>query len=108
MLFLFCISGELVIVNTWTSNKVKEALSQFVVWMKWLIAFNQYSQLYFLEWKSLYCDANLLKFNPKGLIVTEQAMVEVMVWCQAGNKPLSKPVFNDIYGAYGITRPELV
>ena len=50
----------------------------------------------------------LLKFNPEGLIVTESAMIEVMVWCPAGNKPLLKPVFNDIYGAYGITRPELV
>ena len=50
----------------------------------------------------------LLKFNPKGLVATKSAMVEVMVWCQAGNKPLSKPVLNDIYGANGITRPELV
>ena len=33
-----------------------------------------------------------LKFVPKGPIYNKSAMVQVMAWCQTGNKPLPKPM----------------
>ena len=33
-----------------------------------------------------------LKFNPKGLINNNPALVQIMAWCRLGDKPLSEPM----------------
>ena len=61
--------------------------------------------------KCIFIDENLCiliqispKFVPKDPIDTKSALVEVMAWCQSGDKPLPEPMltqFTDIYAVIG-------
>ena len=42
----------------------------------------------------------LLKFVPKDLIDNKSALVEVMAWCQTGDKPLSEAMMTQFTNAY--------
>ena len=37
-----------------------------------------------------------LKFNPKGPVDKIQPLVQIMMWCWPGNKPLSEPMFQSL------------
>ena len=55
---------------------------------------------YFLEWKLLYFDLNLLKFVANGPIDNIPALIQIMTWRQIGDKPLSETMvalFTDGY-----------
>ena len=41
-----------------------------------------------------------LKFVPRGSIDNKAALVQVMAWCQTGDKPLSEPVMTQFIDAY--------
>ena len=41
-----------------------------------------------------------LKFVPKGPIDNKPALVQIMAWCQIGDKPLSAPMLNQFTDAY--------
>ena len=41
-----------------------------------------------------------LKFVPRSPIVNKPALVQVMAWCQIGNKPLSEPMLTQFIDAY--------
>ena len=41
-----------------------------------------------------------LKFVPKGSIDDKPALVQIMAWCRAGNKPLPEPMFPQFTDAY--------
>ena len=46
-----------------------------------------------------------LKYVPKGPIDNNLALVQIMAWCQTGDKPLSEPMmawFGDIYASLGL------
>ena len=45
-------------------------------------------QMYFLEWKFCISSQISLKSVPKDPIDDKSALVQVMAWCQRGNKPL--------------------
>ena len=49
-----------------------------------------------------------LKFVPKGLIDNIPALVLIMAWCQAGNKPLSEPMMVTSLTHIFITRPRWI
>ena len=52
--------------------------------------FRPHFQMDFLQWK--YLDYNSLKFVPKGSINYISSLVQIMAWCQTGDKPLSEPM----------------
>ena len=41
-----------------------------------------------------------LKFVPRSLIGNKSALVQVMAWCQTGNKPLPEPMLTQLADAY--------
>ena len=41
-----------------------------------------------------------LEFVPKGPVDNKAALVQVMAWCQKGNKPLSEPMLTWLTDAY--------
>ena len=41
-----------------------------------------------------------LKFVPKGPIDTKPALVQVMTWCQTGDKPLPEPMLTQFIDVY--------
>ena len=41
-----------------------------------------------------------LKFVPKGLIDNKTALVQVMAWCQTGDKPLPEAMLIEFRDAY--------
>ena len=54
----------------------------------------------------LYFDSNFiiyiyLKFVPKGPVDKKSALVQVMAWRQAGDKPLHESMLTRLYGALG-------
>ena len=57
--------------------------------------------------KSIFLDENdripthiSLKFVPRSPIDNKPEMVELMAWCQTGNKPLSEPILTQFHDAY--------
>ena len=42
----------------------------------------------------------LLKFVPKGPIDDKSALVQVMAWCWAGDRPLTEPMLTQLNDAY--------
>ena len=55
----------------------------FISWMK-MLEFTQIS----------------LKFVPRGPTDNKSALVQVMAWCQTGNKPLPEPMLTQFIDAY--------
>ena len=49
-----------------------------------------------------------LKFVPKGPINNIPALVQIMVWCRAGDKPLSEPMMVCLLTYICVTRPQWV
>ena len=49
-----------------------------------------------------------LKFVPKGPINNIPALVQIMVWCRPGDKPLSEPMMVSSLTHICVTRPQLV
>ena len=49
-----------------------------------------------------------LKFVPKGPINNISALVQIMVWCRPGGKPLSEPVMVSLLTHICVTRPQWV
>ena len=49
-----------------------------------------------------------LKFIPKGPINNTPALVQIMAWCQPGDKPLFEPMMVISLMHICITRPQLV
>ena len=41
-----------------------------------------------------------LKFVPRGPTDNKSALVQVMAWCQTGNKPLPEPMLTQFIDAY--------
>ena len=48
------------------------------------------------------CNLSLtsLKFVHKGQIDNKSALVQVMAWCQTGDKPLPEPMFEEFTDSY--------
>ena len=49
-----------------------------------------------------------LKFAPKGSINNMSALVQIMVWCHPGDKPLSEPMMVSLLTHICVTRPQWV
>ena len=49
---------------------------------------------------------NWLKFVPKGLINSIQALVQIMAWRRSGDKPLSEPMMYSLLTDKCVTRPQ--
>ena len=49
-----------------------------------------------------------LKFVPKGSINNIAALVQIMVWCLSGDKPLSEPIMARLLTHICVTRPQWV
>ena len=49
-----------------------------------------------------------LKFVPKGLINSIPSLVQIMVWCRPGDKPLSEPMMVSLLTYICITQPQWV
>ena len=49
-----------------------------------------------------------LKFVPKGPIHNIPALVQIMVWCRPGDKPLSEPMMVSLLTHICVTRPQWV
>ena len=56
--------------------------------------------MHFLEWKCLDIDKNFTKFVSKAPINNKPALVQIMAWCQPGNKPLPEPMMAWFADAY--------
>ena len=54
----------------------------------------------FLEWKVFYFDSNFIEVFPKGPIDSKSALVQVMGWCQTGNKTLAELMSTQFTNAY--------
>ena len=50
----------------------------------------------------------LFKFIPKGPINNNPALVQIMAWCQPGDKPLSEPMMLCLLTHICVTRPQWV
>ena len=48
------------------------------------------------------------KFFPKGPINTYPPLIQIMAWCQSGNKPLSEPMMVSLLTHICVTRPQWV
>ena len=59
-------------------------------------------------WTFLYGPLLSLKFVPKGPINNIPALVQIMAWCQPGNKPLSEPMMVSLTTHIFITWPQWV
>ena len=56
--------------------------------------------MHLYEWKVLYFDSNFINICSKSQIDNKSALVQVMAWCQAGNKPLPEPMLTQFTEAY--------
>ena len=57
--------------------------------------------LYFLEWKLLYFDMNLIDICPSYASTDcKQALVKLMTWHWSGNKPSPEPMMAQFADAY--------
>ena len=54
----------------------------------------------FHEWKVFIFISIPLKFVPKGPIDNKPALVQVVIWRRAGNKPSYEPMLTQITDAY--------
>ena len=65
----------------------------------------RYFQMHFLEWKYVNFAWDLLTLVPEVRINNISALVQIMAWCQPGDKPLPEPmmlVFWRIYASLGL------
>ena len=76
--------------------------------MKWTTFHKWHFQMYFLQWKCLNFDHDSLKFVPKGPNKNIPALVQIMVWRWAGDKPLSEPVMVSLLMHICVIRPQWV
>ena len=65
-------------------------------------------QVHFLEWKYIDFDLNITKFIPKGLINNIPVLVQIMVRCRTGDKPLSGLMMIILLLHICVTRPQWV
>ena len=67
---------------------------------KWCSPCRQLFQEYFFEWKHLGCNIIFVKNHLWDLTDDESSSVQVMVWHQAGDKPLPEPMMTQFTDAY--------
>ena len=54
----------------------------------------------FLQWKSSYLDSNFIEIAPKSAIKNIPALIQMMAWCQTGDRPLSELMMAQFPDAY--------
>ena len=47
-----------------------------------------------------------LKFVPEGQINNIPALVQIITWCQTGDKPLSEPMMHSLLMHINVSRPQ--
>ena len=62
----------------------------------------QHFQMHLLVWKCINLIKISLKFIPKGPFNNTPALVQIMAWCQTGNKPLSEPMMVSLHASLGL------
>ena len=79
-----------------------EAETKLLPFPKW------HFQMDFLEWKCMNFYKNFTEVCPKVPVNNIPELVQIMTWCQPGNKPLSEPMLVSLMTYLCITWPQLV
>ena len=77
-------------------------------WDKWQTFSRRYFQMDFWNENLWILRKNSLKFVPKGQINIIPALVQIMVWCWPGDKPLSEPMMVSLLMHIYVTQPQWV